>query len=287
MSRRRQLLRGGRKGAQLIANVSDVAYKAPNGKIMVVAQDLWDASLGTPVGVVVIPSGFAPDGKARIVSLYWGSLSSTSATSAVKTYWSRISSDISLPNYDRVPITNNKGLTNTGTGTSGFLPSDRHLSGTASYVDPVAMYDSVADNSELVPSPYLGDTPNPAYYAPISGKNNALSDFSGKGNTDVLVTGTVFDAAEAARNYKSAGAEEVEWYLPAMGELGYLVVRFKKIAEVLTMLGAADFEYTYYWSSTEESELSAYYLDLASDYVDMDYSKGNPMVVRPFAMLDF
>jgi hypothetical protein len=40
----------------------------------------------------------------------------------------------------------------------------------------------------LIPSPYLSDgTLNPEYMKTIDGCNNVLSDFDGKGNTDVLV----------------------------------------------------------------------------------------------------
>ena len=83
--------------------------------------------------------------------------------------------------------------------------------GNASYVDPIAKYGYGAP--PYYPSPYLGDKPNPAYYAPISSPffNNAFEDFDGKNNTDVLVTlGMDYVAANAARNYRAAGAEEIE-----------------------------------------------------------------------------
>lgn len=284
MSRRRQLLRGGRKGAQLVANVSDIAYKASNGKIMVVAQDAWDASLGTPIGVVVIPSGFAPDGKARIVSLYWGSLSSTSATRASLMQWSNVHADTSLTNHNRVPITNNVGSAITDFSNYGSLPSDK-FTGVTSYVDSTANYLST-DN--MIPSPYLGDTPNPAYYAPISGYNNALADFDGKGNTDVLVgLGTGYYAANAARNYKAAGAEEIEWYLPAMGELGYMMVRFNKIQAALTKVSAPQLDSSHYWSSSEFSSLYAYGVYAGNGEVNYYDSEYDDLSVRPFAQLDF
>lgn len=284
MSRRRQLLRGGRKDA-LVANVGDIAYKATDGSIKVIAPDAWNSALGVTLGVVVIPSGFAPDGKARIVSLYWAGYEGGAQTSAGFLYWATVSSDTSLANYNRIPITDNKGLTTTGSNTMGYMPSDSTLTGTTSYVDPTTKYRA---SSNLIPSPYLGDKPNPAYYAPISGYNNALADFNGKGNTDVLVAlGTGYYAANAARNYKAAGAEEIEWYLPAMGELGYLEVRFKKINEALTQVGATQLTFTYYWSSTEKDHLYAFYLDNSLDLVSYNYDKGNKKAVRPFAQLDF
>ena len=286
MDGRRSLMMARRSTSEpQVANVGDIAYKASNGKIMVVNPDLWSASLGTPVGVVVIPSGFAPDnGNARILSLYWGSSSSTSSTSASLMRWSKVNADTSLKNHDHVPTTNNTSSTTTGSYVGAWLPSD-NFTGTQSYVDPVAKYKKT---TYMIPSPYLGDKPNPAYYAPISGYNNALSDFDGKGNTDVLVAlGSDYIAANAARNYKAAGAEEIEWYLPAAGELGYMIPRFNKIQAALTKVNAPQLGGgNYYWSSSEYSSDYAYYVGTYGGNVDYNYKDyGN--YVRPFAMLDF
>lgn len=284
MSRRRQLLRGGRKGAQLVANVGDIAYKASNGKIKTIALDAWSSALGTAIGVVVIPSGFAPDnGLARIISLYWGTRSSTSATTVTIMKWSTGSIDTSLVNHTRVPITNSINSGITGYSNSGYLPSDR-FTGTVSRIDPEAKY---SGSSSYIPSPYLGDKPNPEYYVEIEG-NNALSDFDGKGNTDVLVAlGTGYYAANAARNYKAAGAEEIEWYLPAMGELGYMLPRFNVIETTLASVSASKLDsVNNFWSSTELSSVYAYMARIDNGQINYN-SKANNASVRPFAMLDF
>ena len=283
MSRRRQLLHGGRKDA-LIANVGDIAYKAANGKIMVVNPDAWSSSLGTPVGVVVIPSGFAPDGKARMLSLDYANSSGIGSTSAIDIEWGPIGTDTPLINYNCVPITDNAGSTTTGSYRYGYLPSDG-FTGATSHVDPTAKY---KNTSYMIPSPYLGDKQNPAYYAPISGYNNVLADFDGKGNTDVLVAlGSDYLAANAARNYKATGAEEIEWYLPAMGELGYMLPRFNKIQAALTKVSASELnKYKYYWSSSEYAPDNVY---STNPYVGDVYhnGKGYTNSVRPFAQLDF
>lgn len=173
------------------ALAGDIAYW-DGSKVKTVSQDNWDESLGIPVGVVVVPTGFAPDGKARMLSLQWASSSSTSSTSASTMKWGPTITDTSLTNYNRVPIT-------TGSSSGGYLPSDQ-FTGVPSDADSAAKYKG---SSNKVPSPYLGDKPNPAYYVTISGYNNSLSDFDGKGNTDVLVgLGSDYIAANAARNYK-------------------------------------------------------------------------------------
>ena len=101
--RRGLMMAGISESEPQIAHVGDIAYYN-DGSIGVVASDEWDASLGTPVGVVVIPSGFAPDGLARIVSLKWASTGSVWGSSV----------DTSLINRDTFPITDNKSLNNTG-----------------------------------------------------------------------------------------------------------------------------------------------------------------------------
>ena len=274
----------------VMANVGDIAYKATDGSIKVVAPDAWDASLGTPIGVVVIPSGFAPDGLARILSLNWGTRLSTSSTSASGMSWGGYDTDTSLTNYNCVPTTDNAGSTTTGSTITSYLPSDK-FTGATSYVDSTAKYyGGYSFTISFIPSPYLGDKPNPAYHAAISGKNNALSDFNGKGNTDVLVAlGSDYIAANAARNYKAAGAEEIEWYLPAMGELGYLMVRYNKIQDALAKVNASklrDGTGFGYKSSSEYSSKRAYSLH-TSDGNIFNEPKNTATYVRPFAMLDF
>ena len=262
----------------------DIVYKS-NGKLNTINYEEWTSSLGTPVGVVVVPSGFAPDNKTRMLSLNWASSSSTSSTSASEMKWSNVKVDTSLTNHTRVPTTDNTGSTTTGSNSNGYLPSDKFSTGATSYVDSTAKYNSA---SNMIPSPYLGDKPNLAYYAPISGYNNALADFDGKGNTDVLVAlGSDYIAANAARNYKAAGAEEIEWYLPAAGELGYMMVRFNKIQAALTKVNAPQLTdgNRYYWSSSEFSLDIAYGAHTGSGGIGNYYGKDIISYVRPFALL--
>lgn len=238
----------------------DIAYW-DGSKVKTVSQEKWNSSLGIPVGVVVIPAGFAPDGKARMLSLNWANSSSTSSTSASLMKWSTSNVDTNLTNHNRVPTTDNAGPNTAGSSTRGYLASDK-FTGVTSYVDSTAKY---YGSTPYAPSPYLGDKPNPAYYAPISGYNNVLADFNGKSNTDVLVgLGADYVAANAAINYKAAGAEEIEWYLPAAGELGYMLPRLNKIQAALTKVNAPQLvDGLGYWSSSEYTSAGIYavYLD--------------------------
>jgi hypothetical protein len=263
----------------------DVAYW-DGSRVKTTPLSKWDASLGTPVGVVVVPKGFAPDGRPRIVSLYWIDESGNTSTSYKKMKWSNVTVDTELTNFTRVPITDNNGSTSTGSNNAGFLPSD-NFTGAPSYVDTKAKY---SVTSVFIPSPYLGEAPNPEYYKEILSLNginvNALSDFNGLSNTQTLVgLGVDYVAANACWKYND-GASNLQWYLPAMGELGYLMPRFNEINSVITSLDGVAADGYSFWSSSEETSTSVYKLTSANGHVgssNKDYVNGH--YVRPFSIL--
>ena len=260
--------------------VGDVAYW--NGSsVKTTPYSKWNPSLGTPIGVVVVPEGFAPDGKPRIVSLLYVYANGNTRTSYQSMLWGPYGTDTSLTNFTQVPTTDNNGSTSTGSNSYGYLPSDK-FTGATSFVDPKVKY---SQTSDLIPSPYLGDVLNPEYNKEISGYNNALSDFNGLSNTETLVgLGSDYEAANACWKYKD-GASNLQWYLPAMGELGYLMPRFNEINSVITALGGVAVNGSYnFWSSSEYSSSDAYFL-----YTDIggvgSFSKGDYSHVRPFSIL--
>ena len=260
------------------AKAGDVAYW--NGSsVKTTPHSKWNPSLGTPIGVVVVPEGFAPDGKPRIVSLLYVDASGNTSTSSKGMKWSNVTVDTSLTNFTKVPTTDNNGSTSTGSDSYGQLPSD-NFTGATSFVDPKAKY---SRTSNLIPSPYLGDVPNPEYNKEISGYNNALSDFNGLSNTETLIgLGEDYVAANAAYKYND-GASNLQWYLPAMGELGYLMLRFKEINKTITALGdVAVNGSNYFWSSSEYSSSHAYHLYTNTGRV-IYYGKSDNGCVRPFS----
>lgn len=262
-----------------LAMAGDVAYW-DGYKVKTTPLSKWEASLGTPVGVVVVPEGFAPDGKIRIVSLTHTNgiyLPLTFAWGIIPTSPFDSSADTSLTNFTRVPTTDNAGSTSSSTSNGGKLPSDS-FTGATSFVDPKAKY---SDSTTHVVSPYLGDTPNPEYYKEISG-NNVLSDFNGLSNTQTLVElGTAYKAAKDAYRYND-GASNLQWYLPAMGELGYLMLRFNEINKTITTLGGVAVASYAFWSSSEYSSGVAYYLLTSYGYV-YNLNKSRNGCVRPFS----
>ena len=256
-------------------------------KVDYVNKTKWKTKLGTPIGVVVVPEGFAPDGKARFIALNAVDASGNTSTSEISMVWSNTSGDTSLTNFTKVPTTDNTGSTSTGSSYGGYLPSDS-FSGNQSFVDAKAKY-QIDRTSNLIPSPYLTidgkDTPNPEYYKEIS-DNNVLSDFSGLSNTETLVgLGSDYVAANAAWDY-SDGLSNVQYYLPAMGELGYLLPRFNDINESLNLIGGVVVgSSSNFWSSSECSIGNAYCLRVNFSDVSNFGKYNNTMIVRPFGVI--
>lgn len=279
MRRRLQLANSHDSRGGLSCIAGDVAYW-DGSKVKTTPLSSWDTSLGTPVGIVVVPKGFAPDGKVRIVGLKPVDSNGNQSSSHVKMSWGGYVTDASLTNFTKVPTTDNNGSTSTGSSTFGYLPSD-NFTGATSFVDPKAKY---SETSYLIPSPYLDDAPNPEYYKTISG-NNVLSDFNGLSNTQTLVgLGTGYTPADACWEYND-GASNLQWYLPAMGELGYLMPRFNEINNTIITIGGVAVASYVFWSSSEYSSTNAYYLNTTNGNVHTA-NKASYFYVRPFTILD-
>lgn len=198
------------------------------------------------------------------------------------TTWSTVNTDTSLTNYTEVPITDNAGSTSTESNLYGFLPSDK-FTGATSFVDSVSKYSLT---SSLIPSPYAGDAPNPEYYKSISEYNNVLSDFSGLENTQTLVE--LDSANHQAANHcwtYSDGVSTTQWYLPAMGELGYIMPRYNEINAGLAAVAGVLLDSNYYWSSSEHTSSSAYYLNTIYGRVDYN-DKDTNICARPWAIVE-
>lgn len=263
------LMGGGNK--PLIPELLDIVYY--DGSLLkTIHPSQYNTNLGTAVGVIVIPSGMLPDGKARFVALQ------NADSSKVK--WGS-NGDTSLTNYTKVPTTDNAGSTTNSSNRSGFLPSDDTLfTGEISYVDPKTKY---GGRTPYIPSPYLQDgSLNPAYCETISGYNNALSDFNGKSNTDVL--GIYYTAANAAKNYTVDGID-IDWYLPAAGELSFLMPRFAAINKSIAIAGGVALPWDYFWSSTEYDSKNAYCIYTNLSYMGSENKATSYFYVRSFAML--
>lgn len=264
-------------------------YTKNDGKYYAVAADEWSDDLGTQVGVIVIPQGILPDGKARIMGIKGVDSAGTLSDTEVSMPWGGRDVDVEgLTNYNKVPVVDPETNEITGKTSASYLPSDKFTT------RPNPLDIGTAWNSSsysCAPSPYKDGALNPAYCATeYTGDTiaNCFSDFSGLENTQFLCqSADTYTAANAAHLYKAFDGDALEWYLPAMGELGFILPRFNAINEALASVGGVALASSYnLWSSSEYSSSYARGLNTYNGDV-YDNTKSNSYRVRPFARLDF
>lgn len=260
----------------------DIAYWSGT-KVETIKLADYNTSLGPVVGVVVIPEGFAPDGKVRIVGLKSVDSNGNMVDTPQYIMWENNASNIDTPltNFQRVPVTDNTSYNANGFNAHGYLPSD-NFTGVTSFSDRKVRY---AKTEYLIPSPYLSSMPNPDYYKKIDG-NNVLSDFNGFSNTQTLVgLGNNYEAANAAWKYNDGTNSNLQWYLPAMAELSYLMIRINEINTALTAVGGVGIGLSNaYWSSSEFIGFAAYCLSTGDGYAGGG-NKDSAHWIRPFACI--
>lgn len=273
----------------------------------------------TPVGVVVIPGSHDVygDGSCGVMSIKYMNCSTptTGGTSEQSMYWGVYGTDITtLSNLDHFPYVGtgssvgDASSTVIGQGDDTFLPSDR-FSAVQCPHDTDAYYNSNQSSYHQAPSPYLTDgTRNPAYYQTSSPSttSNALADFDGVGNTKKIIAqrGTKdysnwlptynkqadYSAASCCDMFYTDGTKQGDWYLPACGELGYIIPPFNKINQSIAALKSAYGDSVgvqlgsrdHYWSSSEYGSGYAIRVDTEDGYLGR-YSKNyNGIRVRAF-----
>ena len=298
--RRRLLYQNYKIGEGTISPSDSIAcdiclYDKNKQKLVIVPNEIFNIKVFpdthySPVGVVVIPGthNIYGIGGCAVMSLKEMNTNTpdTGSTSYQTIYWGQNETDIStLTNYTRVCYVGSNGTVNQtvqDVTDSAYLPSDMFTTVQNPYdKDTWFRYN---DSKYYIPSPYNDDdTLNNIYYktsSPSSSKN-VMSDFNGIGNTEILCSlatnqskwktassitnsrGSGYSpAACCCWRYHTDGTNQGDWYLPSMGELGYMMVKLNKLNQTISTLILAygstvgvQVRDGYYWSSTEYSNL--------------------------------
>ena len=246
------------------------------------------------VGVCVIPDGLLPDRKARFMSV--------KEITEKHIVWTNGYSRTVLPKqYTQVPCVGLNENEGTGVITNqvehsndyGYMPSDSENGKFTALTNP---YDSVTmfaydDSDHHIPSPFMNNGAFNENYSTLfttggTAINNALSDFDGFRNTQILIKDADVVAAKHCAIF-NPGYGEGEWYLPAVGELGFIMPRFKVINSKLSALGSSGVQLSgndFYWSSTEYSGSLAWIVGPSNGYVSNN-PKNHSNYVRAFLAL--
>lgn len=109
-----------------------------------------------------------------------------------------------------------------------------------------------------------------------SDRLTALDDWAGKTSTAAQITHNEcktesyapgFCASYSRTNANGKGLTAGRWWLPSLGELMMIYANMRKINYALSLInGATQLAETAYWSSTEYSATTAWYLYLGSGY---------------------
>ena len=310
----------------LVEDTGVVTYNIPKLKINLGDYYYSDGTCSseldtskTPIGICVIPYNFVPDGKARVMSLKNMSVKrpEEGTTNDESIMWGQYNVDTKLPNLDQVAYGGSDqtaSSTVVGLKNYAFLPSDRtDWASNLSYSGDTSTHYRYSDEDGHAINPYLttGGTLefNTEYIKTDSPSSsaNCLSDLNGVSNTDILcslhtgqadweTTVTITNnqsqgyspAAVCCRRYAPSESTKGKWYLPAMGELGFIMPRFKLINEKLSALGSSVAVQlssgNAYWSSSEYSSIRARILGTNGGVVNNDY-KDNGILVRAFLLV--
>ena len=269
-------------GTSLVSQAGDIClYDNSQGIIQLITLDNFINKLSnkesyTPIGIVTVPGyhNVYGDNSCGIISLKSMNCSDPINGSVIddsQLYWGP-QVNISLSEYNKVHVYAADGSITTNN--FGYLSKD-------------GIYNS---ESLHIPDPYASDgTRNPDYYnttATSYSQYNSTSDFKGKENTITILQkrgekdystwiptldlSTDYPAASCCDMYSTLGIGQGNWYLPACGELCYIMAKWSIINNSLrelnnyynTTISVPLVDENGYWTSTENAAKNARYVHM-------------------------
>lgn len=122
----------------------------------------------------------------------------------------------------------------------------------------------------------------------------ALIDFEGKANSNKQNTHEECSSVNYANGYcaqysrvnaNGRGLNAGKWWLPSLGELMMIYANKDKVNQALSLItGATRLKDSWYWSSTESSASSAWFIHLDLGVVNNNSKSSNSRIVRPVSL---
>ena len=270
-----------------------------------------------PIGIVVIPAshnvyGDYACGVMSLVGMSYNNPDTGSITPS-GLYWGPAQDIESLYNYNRVVNIGTTEISSSAQGLDwfGVLPSDIF---TGDACETGFYPNEWPYGTVYSPSPYNADgSRNPVYYQTSSPSDttNALSDFSGKQNTQQILdlsigqynwrTDSTIINSDSTGYYPSAcccwrfhteGTKQGDWYLPSCGELGYMVPKLGIILNTLSKLRnlsidvfTDDFINNKVWTSTEYADYSVREIFLSIGHIFDGYKNDASKIAIAFTQM--
>ena len=220
-----------------------------------------------PVGVVAVPGihNIYGENTCGIISLTEMSCTTPIlGTENVESMYFGEQKDYPTQNYNVVVIKDSDTLKTNGFG---------YLSKNGAYVATTLK----------IPDPYNDNmTRNPDYYNITVSAYNAMSDFAGQNNTNVILgvrgvknyeswapvstTANNYPAVSCCDMYTPHGTTQGQWYLPSAGEWGYITSKWniiqKGLNKIITnySIGTPLADNASYWTSSEHSGKNTRYV---------------------------
>ena len=190
------------------------------------------------VGICIIPDSHY--GKARFMSVVRMSATNKQGTTQNETLqWEKENLGAVLKPINKFVVMSLGNSREPYLSNYGFLSTDRKRSSIQwEYSNLPEGWDQNAkywnDNVSNIPSPFLANgSLNPTYAM----EGQALADVDGYGNTKLILSKHPenYPAALACKNF-SPGINDGKWYLPSLGEWGYIHARWGAINDKLQAL---------------------------------------------------